>query len=138
MTILTSIPPMCLHRRHVGYSCYFYRFNDTNRLVCNGPYCGYGMTQRVLPLLPQTRFHSADNVISLLSFPNRSIYLLLTMPTTYEKEMERLRKLFAEIETDEDSDFDNEPEDILGENFSDHESFREYDTESEEDGDYGN
>ncbi|GBN02826.1 hypothetical protein AVEN_216786-1 [Araneus ventricosus] len=77
-------------------------------------------------------FHAADNVSSLLSIPNRSIYLLLTMPTSYEKEMECLRKLLAEVETDEDSNFDNEdngPEDILEENFSDHESFSEHDTE---------
>ncbi|GBO07422.1 hypothetical protein AVEN_20858-1 [Araneus ventricosus] len=57
-----------------------------------------------------------------------------------EKERERLRKLFAELETDEDSDFDNKgnrPDDILEEKFSNHESFSEYDTESEEDGDSG-
>ncbi|GBN37785.1 hypothetical protein AVEN_260016-1 [Araneus ventricosus] len=63
------------------------------------------------------------------------------MLTSYEKEMERLRKLFAEVETDEYSDFDNKdnrPEDILEENFSNHESSREYDTESEKDGDSGN
>ncbi|GBO09980.1 hypothetical protein AVEN_205049-1, partial [Araneus ventricosus] len=56
------------------------------------------------------------------------------MPTSYEKEVERLRKLFAELETDEDSDFGNEgnrPEDILEESFSNHESFSEYDTVSE-------
>ncbi|GBO11326.1 hypothetical protein AVEN_153766-1 [Araneus ventricosus] len=55
--------------------------------------------------------------------------------------MERLGKLFAEVETDEDPDFDSEdnrPEDILGEIFSNHESFSEYDKESEEDGDSGN
>ncbi|GBN84491.1 hypothetical protein AVEN_137868-1 [Araneus ventricosus] len=50
-------------------------------------------------------FRAADNVSWLLSFLNRSIYLLLTMPTSYEKEMERLWKLLAEIETDEDQDF---------------------------------
>ncbi|GBM49549.1 hypothetical protein AVEN_15710-1 [Araneus ventricosus] len=63
------------------------------------------------------------------------------MPSSYEKEMERLRKIIAEIETAEDSDFDNEdngPEDILEENFSDRASFSEHDTESEEDGDSGN
>ncbi|GBN18160.1 hypothetical protein AVEN_127197-1 [Araneus ventricosus] len=63
------------------------------------------------------------------------------MPTPYEKEMERLRKLLAEVETDEDPDFDNEdngPEDVLEEIFSDHESFCEHDTESEEDGGSGN
>ncbi|GBN55748.1 hypothetical protein AVEN_26655-1 [Araneus ventricosus] len=55
--------------------------------------------------------------------------------------MKRLRKLLAEVDTDEDPDFDNEgngPEDVLEETFSDHESFCEHDTESEEDGDYGN
>ncbi|GBM95434.1 hypothetical protein AVEN_69527-1 [Araneus ventricosus] len=55
--------------------------------------------------------------------------------------MELLRKLLAEVETDEDPDFDNEdngPEDVLEENFSDHESFSEHDTESEQDGDSGN
>ncbi|GBN22400.1 hypothetical protein AVEN_245392-1 [Araneus ventricosus] len=59
-----------------------------------------------------------------------------TMPTSYEKEMERLRKLFTEVETGEDSDFDNEDnllEDILEANFSDHGSFSERDTESGED-----
>ncbi|GBM12051.1 hypothetical protein AVEN_77048-1 [Araneus ventricosus] len=57
-------------------------------------------------------FHAAYNVSSVLSFPNQSIYLLLTMPTRFEKEMERSHKLLAEH-------FDNEdigPEDILGEN----------------------
>ncbi|GBL76611.1 hypothetical protein AVEN_147322-1 [Araneus ventricosus] len=55
--------------------------------------------------------------------------------------MDRLRKLLAEDETDEDPDYDNEnngPEDVLEVIFSDHESFCEYDTESEEDGDSGN
>ncbi|GBL79018.1 hypothetical protein AVEN_48973-1 [Araneus ventricosus] len=78
---------------------------------------------------------------SLLSFPNRSIYLLLTMPTLFEKEMEPLNKLLAEVETDEDSDFYNEYnglDDILEDNFSDDESFSEHDTESEEDEDSGN
>ncbi|GBN04652.1 hypothetical protein AVEN_191585-1 [Araneus ventricosus] len=59
------------------------------------------------------------------------------MPTPYEKEMECFRKLLAEVETDEDPDFDNEengPEDVSEENFLDHESFSEQDTESEEDG----
>ncbi|GBM76653.1 hypothetical protein AVEN_234871-1 [Araneus ventricosus] len=63
------------------------------------------------------------------------------MPTTYEKELERLRKLLAEVETDEDPNFDNEdngPENVLEEIFSDHESFCEHDTESEEGGDSGN
>ncbi|GBM37503.1 hypothetical protein AVEN_224389-1 [Araneus ventricosus] len=52
--------------------------------------------------------------------------------------MERLRKLHPEVETDQDSDFDNEgngPEDILEVNL--HESFSEHDTESKEEGDAG-
>ncbi|GBL73627.1 hypothetical protein AVEN_230633-1 [Araneus ventricosus] len=55
--------------------------------------------------------------------------------------MECLRKFLAEVETDEDSDSDiegNGHEDVLEENFSDHESFSEHYTESEEDGDSGN
>ncbi|GBL73821.1 hypothetical protein AVEN_163938-1, partial [Araneus ventricosus] len=43
--------------------------------------------------------------------------------------------------TDEYPDFDNEdngPENVLEDNFSDHKSFCEHDTESEEDGDSGN
>ncbi|GBN21817.1 hypothetical protein AVEN_154339-1 [Araneus ventricosus] len=53
--------------------------------------------------------------------------------------MERLRKLLADVETDEYSDLDfehNGP--VLEENFSDHERFSEHDTESEEDGVSGN
>ncbi|GBM70658.1 hypothetical protein AVEN_134184-1, partial [Araneus ventricosus] len=58
------------------------------------------------------------------------------MPTSYEREMKRLRKLLAEVETE--THFDNEHEDILEENCSDHENFSELDTVLEEDGDYGN
>ncbi|GBN49265.1 hypothetical protein AVEN_240738-2-1, partial [Araneus ventricosus] len=50
--------------------------------------------------------------------------------------LERLRKFLTEVEADEDSYFDNEdngPRDVLKENFSDHENFREHDTELEED-----
>ncbi|GBN87606.1 hypothetical protein AVEN_79573-1 [Araneus ventricosus] len=49
--------------------------------------------------------------------------------------MERIRKLLDEVETDEDSDFDNEdngPQDVLEEISSDHESFCERDTDSED------
>ncbi|GBN73536.1 hypothetical protein AVEN_119252-1 [Araneus ventricosus] len=60
------------------------------------------------------------------------------MPTPYENEIESLRKLLAEVETDEDSGFDSGPEEVLEVNFSDHESFSKHDTESEEDGDSGN
>ncbi|GBN74812.1 hypothetical protein AVEN_223008-1 [Araneus ventricosus] len=64
------------------------------------------------------------------------------MSTPYGKEAERLRKLLAGVvEIDEDTGFGNEdngPEDVLGDIFSDHESFCEHDSESEEDGDSGN
>ncbi|GBN60745.1 hypothetical protein AVEN_37925-1 [Araneus ventricosus] len=63
------------------------------------------------------------------------------MSTAYEKEMERLRKLLAEVQTNEYSDHENEdnlPEDVWEENFSDHECFSEHDTESEVAGDSGN
>ncbi|GBO19745.1 hypothetical protein AVEN_187129-1 [Araneus ventricosus] len=46
-----------------------------------------------------------------------------------------------EVETDDDPDFDEEdngPEDVLEENFSDHDNFSEHDAESEEDVDSGN
>ncbi|GBM32640.1 hypothetical protein AVEN_89639-1 [Araneus ventricosus] len=59
----------------------------------------------------------------------------------YEKEMERLRKFLAEVETDEDPDLDNEDnghEDVLKVIFSHIERFCEHDTESEEDEDCGN
>ncbi|GBL92295.1 hypothetical protein AVEN_35843-1 [Araneus ventricosus] len=56
------------------------------------------------------------------------------MPTPYEKEMEDSLKLLAEVETDED----NGPEDVSEEIFSDHESFFEHGTESEEVGGSGN
>ncbi|GBN40126.1 hypothetical protein AVEN_241280-1 [Araneus ventricosus] len=51
--------------------------------------------------------------------------------------VERLYKLLAEVETDKDSDIDNEdngPGDAFEENFSDHENFSEQDTDSKEDG----
>ncbi|GBL98104.1 hypothetical protein AVEN_84601-1 [Araneus ventricosus] len=54
------------------------------------------------------------------------------MSNPYEKEMEHLPKLLAQAETDEVSGFANRPEDILEDNFSDHESFSEHDMESEE------
>ncbi|GBM52202.1 hypothetical protein AVEN_170988-1 [Araneus ventricosus] len=72
------------------------------------------MTPRVLPFVPQTAVY---NVSSLLPIPNRSIYLLLTMPNPYEKEMKLLRKPLAKVETDEDPDFDNGPEDVSEEIF---------------------
>ncbi|GBO39331.1 hypothetical protein AVEN_37915-1, partial [Araneus ventricosus] len=63
----------------------------------------------------------------------------LTMPTSYEREMKRLRKLFVEFETETYFDNEgNEHEDILEENCSDHENFSELDMVSEEDGDSGN
>ncbi|GBN34557.1 hypothetical protein AVEN_185258-1 [Araneus ventricosus] len=55
--------------------------------------------------------------------------------------MQLLRRLIAEVESDGDSDFDNEdngPEGDLEGNFSVHENFSEHDTESEEDGEEEN
>ncbi|GBN10731.1 hypothetical protein AVEN_208154-1 [Araneus ventricosus] len=55
--------------------------------------------------------------------------------------MERFRKLFAEVETDEHADFDTEDngrEDVFEEIFSNHECFCEHDKDSEEDGDSRN
>ncbi|GIY11338.1 TOG array regulator of axonemal microtubules protein 1 [Caerostris extrusa] len=52
------------------------------------------------------------------------------------KEMELSHRLFVKVETDEDSDNNNEdkePNDVLEENFSDHESFSEQDAELEKD-----
>ncbi|GBN13737.1 hypothetical protein AVEN_226959-1 [Araneus ventricosus] len=63
------------------------------------------------------------------------------MPTPKETGVERLRKLLAEVETDEDPDFDNEdngPDDVADEIFPDNVNFCEHNTESEEDGDSGN
>ncbi|GBO22783.1 hypothetical protein AVEN_85051-1 [Araneus ventricosus] len=60
------------------------------------------------------------------------------MAPPHEKEMEHLCKFLAEVETDEDPDFHNGPGDVLEEIFSDHESFCEHNTESEEDEDSGN
>ncbi|XP_054706863.1 uncharacterized protein LOC129216672 [Uloborus diversus] len=61
------------------------------------------------------------------------------MPTPYEKEMEHLRSLLAEVESDEESiDEENAVDNFLEEHFSDHENFSEHDTESEEDGDSEN
>ncbi|GBN28574.1 hypothetical protein AVEN_200514-1 [Araneus ventricosus] len=50
--------------------------------------------------------------------------------------MERLHKFLAEVETDDDSDFDNGPEDGLEENFSEHESFCEAESEEDEDSEH--
>ncbi|GBM77604.1 hypothetical protein AVEN_165631-1 [Araneus ventricosus] len=94
------------------------------------------MIPLVFPFVPRISYFTR-----LIASVRRSIYLLLTLPTTYEKEMELLRKLLAEIETDEDSDFeneDNEPENNLKENYPDHECFSEHDTVSEEYGESGN
>ncbi|GBO37880.1 hypothetical protein AVEN_40204-1 [Araneus ventricosus] len=63
------------------------------------------------------------------------------MTTLSEKEMGRIHELPTDDETDEDSDFDkeqNRTEGVLEEIFSDLESFNEHDTESENDGDFGN
>ncbi|GBL74969.1 hypothetical protein AVEN_243778-1 [Araneus ventricosus] len=38
ITIVSLIPPVKPQRGHVGYYCYISLLNDTNRLVCTGPY----------------------------------------------------------------------------------------------------
>ncbi|GBN58148.1 hypothetical protein AVEN_90578-1 [Araneus ventricosus] len=76
-------------------------------------------TPRVLFFVRQTSCFT-----QLVSFQKRSIFLLLTMPTPCEKEIERLLKLLAEFETLQASDLDfehNGPEDVLEDNISDHE-----------------
>ncbi|GBM91973.1 hypothetical protein AVEN_160040-1 [Araneus ventricosus] len=62
------------------------------------------------------------------------------MLTPYEKEIEHLHNIFAGVETqDSVLDFEhNGAENVLEENFSDHETFNEHNTESEEDGDSRN
>ncbi|GIY13787.1 hypothetical protein CEXT_733421 [Caerostris extrusa] len=58
------------------------------------------------------------------------VCLLLTMSNLYEKEMESSRRLLAEVETDEDSDINNEGHGldcIFEDNFSDYKSFAKYD-----------
>ncbi|GBN14372.1 hypothetical protein AVEN_275147-1 [Araneus ventricosus] len=81
------------------------------------------MTPRVFPFVPQARYFTRL-ITSVRCCPNHSIncciYLLLTMPTPYE-EMKCLRKLLAEVETDEMPDFDSEdngPEDVIEVNFT--------------------
>ncbi|GBM97627.1 hypothetical protein AVEN_129849-1 [Araneus ventricosus] len=83
---------------------------------------------------PEENQEGEFQIIILTREDALSIYLLLTLPNPYEKEIERLSKLLAEVGTDEDSEFDNEDigsEDVLEVNFSDHESFSKHDTELE-------
>ncbi|GBN09973.1 hypothetical protein AVEN_159694-1 [Araneus ventricosus] len=63
------------------------------------------MTPRVFPFVPQTSCFTWL-IRSAHCFPCR-IEVFTCFPA-YEKEMECLRKLLAEVETDEDSDFDKE------------------------------
>ena len=52
--------------------------------------------------------------------------------------MECLHTLLTKVETDDDSDFNNEEIEPEEKNFSDHEIFSKHDTVSEEDGDSEN
>ncbi|GBN44761.1 hypothetical protein AVEN_196041-1 [Araneus ventricosus] len=121
----------------------FYGSKDTfyeTLAATSKPEEGCVWTPDVSNYISNSLFHAADNVSAFLVFLNRSIYLLLTMSTSCEKEMKLLHKLLVEVEIDEYSDFDNErngPEDTLDDIFSDRESFREHDSESEENGDSG-
>ncbi|GBM82226.1 hypothetical protein AVEN_93101-1 [Araneus ventricosus] len=102
-------------------------------------YWGYGMTLRILPFVTQTSYfkqlmtsvHCCPFQIEV--FTCCSQCRLHIKKVFFFLELERLCKLLAEVETDEDSDFDDGPGDVLEENFSDHENFREHDTELEED-----
>ncbi|GBN53570.1 hypothetical protein AVEN_50044-1 [Araneus ventricosus] len=116
-------------------------------------------------VLPLT--HTGCKVISWLVTPVRSCPSRngsIVLPAAHNANSVRKRNgtftnLLAEVETDEDPDMtmktmdlrmsfpnrnadfgneDNGPEDVLEEISSDHESFYEHDTESEEGGDSGN
>ncbi|GBN39193.1 hypothetical protein AVEN_62232-1 [Araneus ventricosus] len=69
--------------------------------------------------------------------PGSAEILVSVVQVEENRELGRLLKFLGEVETDEDSDFndeDNGPEGVLEENCSDHENFSEHDTESEEGG----
>ncbi|GBN07238.1 hypothetical protein AVEN_62712-1 [Araneus ventricosus] len=100
------------------------------------------MTPRVLPFVPQTSYF-VRLITQVRCCPFRiKVYTCCSQCRLHTKkfkkfflELESLRKLLTEVETYEDSDFDTEdngPGDVLEENFSDHENFSEYDTESED------
>ncbi|GBM32016.1 hypothetical protein AVEN_161810-1 [Araneus ventricosus] len=98
------------------------------------------MTPRVSPFVLYTSYFTWL-ILSVCFFPFRIEVLTCCSQCRLHTKKERLRKPLAEVETDEDSDFDNEdnrPEDVLEENFSDFESFSEHDTELEGGGDSGN
>ncbi|GBM51549.1 hypothetical protein AVEN_130223-1 [Araneus ventricosus] len=102
------------------------------------------MTPRVLPFVPQTSYFVLL-ITSVRFSPFRiEVFTYCSQCRLHTKKfkkfflvLERLRKLRTEVETYEDSDFDNGdngPGDVLEEIFSDHENVSEQDTESEEGG----
>ncbi|GBM19550.1 hypothetical protein AVEN_108017-1 [Araneus ventricosus] len=99
------------------------------------------MTPRVSPIVAQTSYFTWL-IWSARCFPFRiEVFTCFSQCLLHMKKKERLHTLHAEVETDEDSDFENEdhgPEDVLELNSSYHENFSANDTESEEDGDSGN
>ncbi|GBL95871.1 hypothetical protein AVEN_227118-1 [Araneus ventricosus] len=93
------------------------------------------MTPRVLPFVPQTSYFERL-ITTVRCCPFRIEVFTCCSQCRLHTKKKCLRKLLAEVETDEDPDFDNEDnghENVLEEIFSDHESFCEHDTESEED-----
>ncbi|GBM40528.1 hypothetical protein AVEN_128325-1 [Araneus ventricosus] len=92
------------------------------------------MTPRVLPFVPQASYFERP-MTSVSCCPFRiEVLTSCSQCRLHTKkfflELECLRKLLAEVEADDDSDFyneDNEPGDVLEENFSDDENFSEHD-----------
>ncbi|GBM13065.1 hypothetical protein AVEN_72672-1 [Araneus ventricosus] len=96
------------------------------------------MTPRVLPFVPQASYFEGL-MTSVRCCPFRvEVFTSYSNCRLHTKkfflDLESLHKLLPEVETDEDSDFDNE---YLGnvseEKFSNHENFSKHDTESDED-----
>ncbi|GBM92056.1 hypothetical protein AVEN_136826-1 [Araneus ventricosus] len=96
------------------------------------------MTPRVLPFVPHNSyFERLITLVRCCAF-RIEVYTCCSQCRLHKKkfnyflELERLRKILAEVENDADSDFDNEDNrsgDVLEENFSDHENFSKHDTE---------
>ncbi|GBM64246.1 hypothetical protein AVEN_167271-1 [Araneus ventricosus] len=97
----------------------------------------YRMTPCVSPFVPQNSYFTwLIGSVRCFSFQIEVFTCCSLYADSIKKEIERLHKLLAEVEIDEDSDFDNKdngPEDVLEKNFSDHESFSKHNKESEED-----
>ncbi|GBM61964.1 hypothetical protein AVEN_136245-1 [Araneus ventricosus] len=95
------------------------------------------MTPRVLPFVPLT-FYIDWLITSVRCCPFRiEVFVCCSQCRLHRKKFFLELQTFAEVKTDEESDFDNEdngPGDVLEENFSDHENFSKHDKESEDDG----